>query len=121
MLSVQSATSADHCATGGGAMTQLLFLIVKGNRCEAEEAAATRSIPFVFYRERERFSETWGYVDERHIEAVRAWYHEQRKQAWLTGTWPIGTLLAWDKAPPLPLPPRGHRRGNQKPSKEFGG
>lgn len=82
-------------------MAQLLILIVKGNRREAEEAAAAHNIPFVFNRERERVSETWGYVDERHIDAVRSWHNEPKKKTWLTGMWPIGTLLGWEKAAPL--------------------
>lgn len=81
----------------------MLVLVVRGNRREAEEAAAARDIrfvPFVFSRERELASETWGYVDERHVEAVRAWHNESRKTEWLTGSWPMGALLAWDDAVP---------------------
>lgn len=92
-------------------MSHLLVLIVKGNRREAEDAAAARGIPFMFSRERERAAETWGYVDQQHIEAIRAWYNESRKKDWLTGSWPVGTLLAWDDAvPKWPLPPRGQSR-----------
>ena len=65
-----------------------LFLRVLGNRSEAEAAAATRGVPFVFVRE--RLAESWGYIDNgEHLGVLRSWFNEPRPPE----PWPAGTLL----------------------------
>jgi hypothetical protein len=65
-----------------------VYLIVKGNRFEAAQAAAERGVPFVFSRELEH--ETAGCTSDDMWDKAAAWFQEDVA---CKAPFPVGSLL----------------------------